>query len=158
MKFHQDIAIGIIIIIFCSFFGYRSLQMDIGPAMMPLILLTLMAVLGILILYDGIKKSRAATPENPVKPFITLSSLKTPITMFLLILGYILLFFFAGYYLATAAFLICAMRYLKIRNWWLILLITAGFLAFTYFFLVRQLNISIDPLGFLGSWMQMHRM
>jgi hypothetical protein len=156
MKLHQDIAIGIIILLFCAFFGYESLQMDMGPAMMPLILLTLMAVLGVLILCGGIKKSRNASPENPVKPFITLSSLKTPLTMFILILGYILLFFFVGYYVATALFLMCAMRYLKIKNWWLMFFVTAGFIAFTYFFLVRQLNISIDPLGWLGTWIQMH--
>ena len=156
MKRHQDIYIGIIILAVCAFFAYLSFQLDTGSATMPLILLAVMAFLGVIIFFDGIKKSRNASPENPVKPFITLESLKVPLLMFIQIGIYIFLFFAVGYYIATGVFLIASMCYLKQKSWFLMIVITACFIAFTYFFLVMQLNISIEPLGWLGTYMQMN--
>ncbi len=155
MKRHQDVTIGIVILLFCAFFTRCALRMDMGPALMPLILLAFMAVLGLIILADGIQKTRHATAENPVKPFVTCAALKTPLTMFALIVVYVLLFLAVGYYAATVLFLIAAMRFLKQKSWPLIAMTTAGFVAFTYFFLVRQLNVSIDELGWIGNWLQM---
>ena len=155
MKRHQDISIGIVILIFCAFFIYLSLQLENGSAMMPLILLGLMAFLGVIILLDGIRKTRQATAEKPVEPFLTFQNLKVPCLMFLQIGIYILLFFLVGYYVATAVFLLAAMRYLKQKSWPTIIIVSACFIAFTYFFLVRQLNVSIDSLGWLGTYMQM---
>ena len=66
-----------------------------------------------------------------------------------------MLFFLVGYYAATAIFLLVAMRWLKQKSWFTIIAVSACFIAFTYFFLVRQLNVSIDSLGWLGTYMQM---
>lgn len=155
MKRHQDVTIGIVILLFCAFFTCYDLRMDMGPALMPLILLAFMAVLGLTILADGIRKARHATAENPVKPFVTCATLKTPLTMFALIVVYVLLFLAIGYYAATVLFLMAAMRFLKQKSWLSIAVTTAGFVAFTYFFLVRQLNVSIDELGWVGNWLWM---
>ncbi|MBR0095006.1 MAG: tripartite tricarboxylate transporter TctB family protein [Synergistaceae bacterium] len=155
MKRHQDIAIGIVILIFCAFFIYLSLQLDRGSAMMPLILLGLMAFLGVIIILDGFKKTRKATEDKPVEPFLTLQNMKVPFTMFFFICLYILMFFLVGYYIATAVFLFASMCYLKQRSWLIIVAVSACFLAFTYFFLVKQLNVSIDALGLLGTYLQM---
>lgn len=155
MKRHQDVIIGIVILLFCAFFACCALRMDMGPALMPLILLAFMAVLGLIILTDGIRKTRRATAENPVRPFVTCAALKTPLTMFALIVVYVLLFLAVGYYAATVLFLMAAMRFLKQKSWLSIAVITAGFVAFAYFFLVRQLNVSIDELGWLGNWLRM---
>ena len=152
MKRHQDIYIGIIILAVCAYFAYLSFQLDTGSATMPLILLAVMAFLGAVILFDGIKKSRA----DSVKPFLTFKDLKVPLLMFILIGIYIFLFFAVGYYVATGVFLIVSMFYLKQRSWLLMIAIAACFIAFTYFFLVMQLNISIEPFGWLGTYMQMH--
>ena len=38
MKRHQDVTIGIVILLFCAFFTCCDLRMDMGPALMPLIL------------------------------------------------------------------------------------------------------------------------
>ncbi|RKJ78999.1 MULTISPECIES: tripartite tricarboxylate transporter TctB family protein [unclassified Pyramidobacter] len=155
MKRHQDVTIGIVILLFCAFFTCCALRMDMGPALMPLILLAFMAVLGLIILADGIRKTRRATAENPVRPFVTCATLKTPLTMFALIVVYVLLFLAVGYYAATILFLMAAMRFLKQKSWLFIAVTTAGFVAFAYFFLVRQLNVSIDELGWLGNWLRM---
>ena len=169
MKRHQDIAIGIVILIFCAFFTYLSLQLESGSAMMPLILLGLMAFLGVIIFFDGLRKTRQATAEMPVgvsggqsiplssnvEPFLTFENLRVPCLMFLQIGIYILLFFLVGYYAATALFLLAAMRWLKQKSWFTIIAVSACFIAFTYFFLVRQLNVSIDSLGWLGTYIQM---
>ena len=155
MRRHQDIYIGIVILVLCAFFAYLSLQLDMGSATMPLILLAVMAFLGVIIFFDGIKKTRSASPENPVKPFLTFENLKVPFLMLVQIGIYIFLFFAVGYYIATGVFLIASMCYLKQKSWFLMIVITACFIAFTYFFLVMQLNISIEPLGWLGTYMQM---
>lgn len=109
-------------------------------------------------LIDGIKKTRLATEDFPVKPFITCATIKIPMAMFSIIVAYILLFYFIGYYLATTIFLIVRMRFLKQKKWLPIILITAGFLLFSYFFLVRQPNVSIDEFGWIGNWLQMRAM
>ena len=155
MKRHQDIYIGLIILIACGYFTYLSLQFDTGSATMPLILLGIMAFLGLIITIDGLKKTRAASSDNPVKPFITLESLKVPLIMFVQIALYIFLFFAVGYYIATGLFLITSMSYLKQKSWLMRIITAVCFIAFTYFFLVMQLNISIDPLGWLGTYIQM---
>lgn len=150
MKTHQDIVIGVVILAFCAFFFALSLHLEAGAALMPQILLVVMAILGLLIIAGGVKKTKATTAENPVKPLLTVESLKVPFVGFCIVSLYIAAFELIGFYAATALFLVGMMRWLKQKDWMPILVTSGIFLAITYFFLVKQLNVSIPALGSLG--------
>lgn len=157
MKKHQDIFIGIGIVIFCIAAATLSMQLSGGSAVMPLILISGMTVLGFFIIIGGVKKTAYSRKNSDeMQPFITLSSLKVPGIMYLQIVFYAILFHFVGFYAATLLFMAISMRYLKQKSWLTIVLLALGFLGFTYFFLDQVLNVSIDPLGALGIWLRVH--
>lgn len=155
MAKHQDVTLGVVILIFCAASTALSMRLSGGSEVMPIILTGIMAFLGVLILVDGLKKTQASRRNGEeVHPFVTVQSLKTPYKMFCQIVAYAVLFYLVGFYAATVIFLLTSMRYLGQRSWKAIVLLSVGFVAFTYFFLARELNVSIDPLGVLGLWFQ----
>lgn len=157
MKRHQDVTIGIGILVFCTAAASLGMRLSSGSAIMPLILTGFMVLLGVLLIIGGFKKTRIVRQAGgEVEPLVTFQSLRVPYMMFLQIVIYAVLFYGVGFYVATVLFLLLSMRYLKQRSWKVIVLFSFGFVAFTYFFLARELNVSIDPLGILGRWLQMN--
>ena len=157
MKKHQDIFIGIGILIFCITAAVFSMQLNDGSEVMPLVLTSGMAVSGVFVIMGGIKKTaNSRKNSDEIQPLITLSSLKVPGIMYLQVVFYAISFHFVGLYAATLFFMAVSMRYLKQKSWLTIVLLAVGFLGFTYFFLDQVLNVSIDPLGALGPWLGAH--
>lgn len=143
--------------VFCTAAASLGMRLSSGSAIMPLILTGFMVLLGVLLIIGGFKKTRIVRQAGgEVEPLVTFQSLRVPYMMFLQIVIYAVLFYGVGFYVATVLFLLLSMRYLKQRSWKVIVLFSFGFVAFTYFFLARELNVSIDPLGILGRWLQMN--
>ena len=149
-KLHQDVFVGIAALIFVAWVLFLNRKLPIGSALMPLLLCGLLAVLGIIIIIQGLKKSASGRPED-MKVLLNEDILKVPLIAWLFVLGYVLLFFFVGYFIATAVMLVALMRYMKRTDWKMIIAITVIYLLFMYFVFVRQFGLPLFNLGQLGK-------
>ena len=149
-KLHQDVFVGIAALIFVAWVLFLNRKLPIGSALMPLLLCGLLAVLGIIIIIQGLKKSASGRPED-MKVLLNEDILKVPLIAWLFVLGYVLLFFFVGYFIATAVMLVALMRYMKRTDWKMIIAITVIYLLFMYFVFVRQFGLPLFNLGQLGT-------
>ncbi|KUO72191.1 MAG: hypothetical protein APF77_10640 [Clostridia bacterium BRH_c25] len=149
IKVHQDIYVGIFIILCCAAFFTMTIGLPTEAVVFPVSLLAIIALLALWILWDGVRKTKAATAEQPIDNPVSLSKIKIPFITFLYIAGYVALFRFAGYFVATIVFMIALMRRFRLTSWKQILLITAGFVIIIYTMFVKQLNVPVLDFGYL---------
>lgn len=104
--------------------------------------------LSVCIIGSGLKKSRAPEEEREA-PGLTWDAVKVPMIAWGIVLAYALLFYLAGYYIATGIMIAVFMRFMKQTSWKRILLIDAGYLIVIYFGFVRLLGVSLNSFGLL---------
>lgn len=148
-KLHQDVFVGIGALIFVAWVMFLNRKLPVGSALMPMLLCGLLAVLGVLIIFQGLKKSSSGKPED-MKQLLNEDVLKVPLIAWLFVLGYVLLFFAVGYFIATGVMLIALMRYMKRTDWKMIIAITVVYLLFMYFVFVKQFGLPIFNFGQIG--------
>ena len=151
-KLHQDMFVGIGALIFVAWVMFLNRKLPVGSALMPMLLCGLLAVLGVLIIFQGLKKSSSGKPED-MKQLLNEDVLKVPLIAWLFVLGYVLLFFAVGYFIATGVMLIALMRYMKRTDWKMIIAITVIYLLFMYFVFVKQFGLPIFNFGQIGRMM-----
>ncbi len=155
-KLHQNVYISIPIFLFCGFVMVINRGLDKNTAMMPYMLTAFLAALGIVILLDGLKQTAKARSEGQeIKPYLTWGGIKYPLMTFVLVACYAVLFWFAGYFVATPVMVVALMRFMKMTSWKTILLIVLCYIVFIYFFFVGQMHVSIDNWGWIGTYLQM---
>ena len=147
-QIHHDVIIGFVCLALCLLFYAMNRPLPSEAAMMPNLLVGLMTVLSACILYQGVVKSKAPAEEQ--KKLFTWDGVKIPLITWGIVLAYVLLFYFVGYFVATAIIIPVLMRFMKQTSWKLILAIDAGYLLVIYFVFVRTLNVSVDGFGLLS--------
>lgn len=150
-QLHQDVYIGIIALVFCAIVCYMNIGLGSGAGTMPLLLDALLAAFSIVILINGIRKSKLGTD---VKKFLTWDTVKYPFLAWCLVGVYVLLFYLTGYIISTAIMVPVLMVFMKQRNWKMIALIVAVFLLLVYFVFVRLLSVNVGGLGLLGRMLR----
>ncbi len=149
-KNHQDIYVGIGSLIFVAWVLFLVRKLPFDSALMTYLLCGLLAVLGTLILIGGIRKTAAQKPEE-MKPLLDKDGIQVPFTAWLFVLGYVLLFYLIGYFLATLIMLIALMRYMKRTDWKMIIAITVIYLVFIYAVFVKQFGLPLSNFGMIGN-------
>lgn len=146
---HQDVYIGIICILLCAAIFFMNIGLEGGAGTMPLLLDAILAILSILILGHGLKKSKLPADEQG-KKYITADGVKIPLMTWGIVVVYIALFYLVGFYIATAVTLPALMIFMKQKNWKIILIIDVIFLLCIYFVFDHTLGVAIDGFGLLG--------
>jgi hypothetical protein len=154
-KIHQDVWVGVFIIAACVFFFAFTSGKPGNSMLMPVILLTVLALLAIPVIVGGVRKTKSATPENPVDNSVQIKKLLTPFAAFLFIAGYVFLFWLAGYFAATAIFLPLMMLHFRLRSPLQISLVSLGFVVCIYALFVKQLNVPVLDFGHIGRLMNL---
>ncbi len=148
-RLHQDVYIGIVCLASCAFFWALNSSLPTSPAMMPRILVCVLAVLSVMIIQQGLRRS-SHSADGQDKP-LTWDSLKIPLVTWGLTSVYAILFYLIGYFAATAVMLIVLMRFMKRTSWPVILTIDGVYILIMYCVFVKMLEVHIDNLGLLGS-------
>lgn len=147
---HQDVFIGIVCLGLCVLIYALNTSLPRDAALMPMLLDGMLAVLSVLIIHQGIVKSKA--PVEKQKKLLTWDGLKIPLITWGLVGLYLALFYFVGYFIATAVMIPVLMRFMKQTSWKLILLIDACYLVVIYAVFVRMLGVAIDGFGILSRF------
>ncbi len=150
-EIHQDVYIGIACAALCVVIFFMNHDLPGGAGSMPLLLDAILAVLSVVIFIGGLKKSKLPAEErkNETKAF-TLDAIKIPFIFWLIVAGYVALFYFAGYFIATGVMMIVMMVFMKRRDWKTLLIIDVIYLIIMYFVFVKMLGVNIDGFGLLG--------
>ena len=148
-QIHQDVFIGFFCLGLCVLIFALNKDLPSDAAMMPKLLDVLLAVLAVLIINQGLQKSKA--PAEQQKKLLVWEDFKVPMITWGIVALYVVLFYVAGYFVATAVIIPLLMRYMKQSNWKLIIAIDVGYLLVIYFVFVRMLGVSIDGFGLLSK-------
>lgn len=145
---HQDVFIGFFCVGLCLLIYALNKDLPSDAAMMPKLLDGLLAILSVLIINQGLQKSKV--PADQQKKLLVWEDFKVPLVTWGIVALYVALFYFVGYFVATAIIIPLLMRYMKQTNWKLIIAIDVGYLLVIYFVFVRMLGVSIDGFGLLS--------
>lgn len=146
-RLHQDVYIGIGIIIVSIIFLLLSLDMPEGSSLFPKIILSLFGLFGIAIMVDGIRKGKDSKKSTLEERF-RISEAKLPFISLMLIIGYVLFIDLLGFFVSTTIFIIVFMFFYKLRNLKTMLITVVTLNIFMYFLFVYQLNLPL-PQGLL---------
>ena len=100
----------------------------------------LLTVLTVIMLYLDVRKY---AKDHDAESGVHWKEIAVPLVAFAAIVVYAVLFDLFGYFPATAVMLVGFMIALKVKPWWLILAITAGYALFIYLMFVVWLKVSI---------------
>lgn len=139
----QNIAVGILMIVVGVIAFIMTMSMPPDASLFPRITIGLFVLLGLLLIILS-----AMDVYGKDGPSLVLRELKQPAISFAVIAAYIILMKPVGFYVTTAAFMITYMKVLKASSWRVILLTTAGMLAFTYVLFTWQFKVFL-PRGIL---------
>lgn len=148
-QIHQDVFIGFFCVALCLLIFALNMNLPSDAAMMPRLLDGMLAVLSVLIIYQGLIKSKAPAEEQ--KKLFTWDGLKISLVTWGLVALYVVLFMLVGYFVATAVIIPVLMRFMKQTSWKLIIAIDVVYLLLIYFVFVRMLGVSVDGFGMLGQ-------
>ena len=156
MNHHRhDLITGIVLLIFSIIFyvltyrfsGYEleKIPGDVGPAMLPRLLLAALALGSIYLILVSLREHRKR-PANSIKlkPLIQ----PRPFVMFGAFLVYIYLATLFGYIVSTIAFMVIGLSLLGVRTLWLLILIPPAITLVSYYLFGAVLDIYL-PAGSL---------
>lgn len=144
-----NIIFGIIIIcIGALFFGmtfdFPKLTLEpVGPSFMPRVYSVLLIMLGLLLIMNLFKNNEAANS-------IDRKNLKNVLFSMLLVLMYIILIRYIGFYISTLLFSISFLLFSRVRNKYVIISLPIGIITVIFIFFDKLLKVAI-PLGILFS-------
>ncbi|MET3506473.1 tripartite tricarboxylate transporter TctB family protein [Halalkalibacter oceani] len=146
---HQDVYIGAGIIIFSLFVFIKSYEFMEEVGFFPRVLSIIFAGLALILILKGLKSGKGISDEEKgEEESVSLELLKSPIAVFFIILIYIGLISFVGFFVSTSLFLIVLMMYLKEKKIVTYAVMVLGLNVFIYFLFVYQLGVRL-PRGLL---------
>lgn len=152
-KIHQDIYVGMVIILSSIFLWMKTLSFSGGGAAFPRALLILFAFFGVLIALAGFKKTKQLRENEEVtydgdEEALNASILKSPIAGILLFVIYGIFIKYIGFFPSTILFLPAFLWFMGAKSWKQYVYVTVGMTLFIYLFFVLQLNVPL-PVGIL---------
>lgn len=144
-KLHQDIYISILVYMFAFtmlFLGRNIRNSD--SKLYPFICLGLMVTLNTVLLVNAvIKTKRMSADELDAANTVHWHEIRKPLLIFIGVIGYVVIFDFLGYFIATAIMMLGFMWLLGIRNWKVLILVPAALLILIYLFFVTKLHVPL---------------
>lgn len=139
-KARESIITSVVMLIVFGFLFTQTLDMPDSPALFPRMCLALLSILTIIMLYLDVRKYGR---DHEAESGVHWKEIALPLLAFAGIVVYAVLFDLFGYFPATAIMLVGFMIALKVRPWWLILAIIAGYGLFIYLMFVVWLKVNI---------------
>ena len=141
---HQDVYISVVLYLVSIFFLIQSLKLPSDSAMFPILAIVAFAILNTIVLFDGIKKTKAMWNEEPGSiNTINCNIIKKPLVVFVLTVIYAILFKYTNFFIATTIYMIALMKFYKIKSWLNIISITTAFNIVIYIGFVKMLHVPL---------------
>lgn len=148
-KYHRDVWVGLVLLIFCAFSGYTSLGIKGEAKVVPVALSVLMALCALKIILNGFRFTKEAMGEDFKYP-LTVKDSKYAFLYMAFIFVYYLGFRYITYWIVTPIFMFISMKLLKVKSWKVNLIITVVYIIVCYIMFVVVLHLPIYKVGMLG--------
>jgi putative tricarboxylic transport membrane protein len=145
MVVKHAIATGLVLTL-CVVFFLESLSLPTTAARLPQILIIIIAILGIMMLVEAIKKAKDTTTASEETEKAEEINLKRVVIFVAMIALYIFLMDIIGYFILTPLFTFAALMYFKATNVIVAIILSIGFTAFIYGLFSMFLNVPV-PAG-----------
>lgn len=146
-QIHYDVflAIGLLTLMIFLYVISSSFVYAESTAIFPKITIVIIAILSIILLIDGIKKSAemGKDPAEEKKRSAFLVTYGKPLLVYGIFIAYLLVFYFVNFFVATALMLVGLMLYFGVRSWKPLVFVPIGFLAVSYFVFVKVLSVKL---------------
>lgn len=123
--------------------AFPETDAEVGAGVVPSIWIISIFTLSIFLLIRGVTGREGKDPEW--------GRISAVGVMIVLIIIYLLMIQFIGYTISTILFLVLSMLYLRYKNWKTIIILTTGWILFSYFVFYRLLYVPF-PKGLLIEW------
>ncbi len=145
-KLHEDIIFSIVVYVFLIFMAITGTKIRFPESRTyPYILLGIMFGLNTVLLINTIRFSRSATAEEVEEAqSIKWKTSRYPLMIWLVLVGYVALYDFTNFYVATAVMTEAMLYLLKIRNWKWYVFLPIGLLLGVYLLFVVVLKVRIS--------------
>ena len=152
-QLHRDVGAGSILFAFCLWVLYLAMRISGQAAYLPVALSTLMMVCAASIIINGLRKSKPAGEK--FRYDMSIKEGKNAFLFMAFIFLYYLGFKLIGYWVVTPVFLILTQKYLKVKSWVTIMLVTVIYMAITFMIFVVILKLPIYKIGLLGKYFRL---
>ncbi len=139
-KVRETLITSVALLAVFAFLFTQTMSLPSKAALFPRMCLILLSGLTLLMLYLDVQKFGK---DHDAECGTHVKDIMMPLLAFVGIIIYAILFDFFGYFPATIIMLVAFMLVLKVKPWWLILAITAGYSVFIYLMFVVWLKVNI---------------
>lgn len=146
-RLHQDFYIGAVIFLFSLFFFIKSSDIPEGANLFPFYIFGLLGIFGLTISFFGWRKRKNKETEKEANE-IDFKTVKLPLFSFLIMVLYVGLINFLGFFVSTSIFILLFLVFYKIKNVVVIVGTIVFVNLFIYILFVYQLNVRL-PSGYL---------
>ncbi len=149
-QLHRDVWVGSILLAFCLLVLYFSVHISGQASYLPTALSLMMMACAATVAINGLRKSKPAGTRMHYA--MTLRNGKNAFLFMLFIFLYYLAFKLLGYWVTTPIFLVLTQKYLRVKSWKTIVLVTVLYTAITFILFVVILKLPIYKVGLFGKY------
>lgn len=152
-QLHRDVWVGGLLLAFCLLVLYFSVHISGQASYLPTALSLMMMACAATVVVNGLRKSKPA--GTPIHYAMTLRDSKNAFLFMFFIILYYLAFKLLGYWVTTPIFLVLTQKYLKVKSWRTIVLVTILYTVITFILFVVILKLPIYKVGLFGKYFRM---
>lgn len=146
-KLHQDVYIGLVMVLAFLWATAEGLQIQGEPGVVPVALSAILLAFGIYVLVDGVVKTKKA--EGEMKYTLSWAKIDVSVIAYLGVALYIAVFYLLGYFTATFLFLTAMMQFLKVGSLKKTLIIAIATDVCLYILFVVLFGVNVAKIGCL---------
>jgi hypothetical protein len=141
---HQDVYISAALFLILALLFTITLKLPDSSSIFPFMLIGGIGILNVFVMLKALSKTKAMrVSESTIPNPINWETIKIPMLIFIMTVGYIVIFQFTNFFVSSSIFLITLMKFYKVTSWKVIILTTIIFNVIIYVGFVRFLNVPL---------------
>jgi hypothetical protein len=141
---HQDVYISAALFLILALLFTITLKLPDSSSIFPFMLIGGIGILNVFVMLKALSKTKAMrVSESTITNPINWETIKIPMLIFIMTVGYIVIFQFTNFFVSSSIFLITLMKFYKVTSWKVIILTTIIFNVIIYVGFVRFLNVPL---------------
>ena len=142
-KINNDVFIGFVLAAIAAFFYHEATKIHPAAAQFPKIMLALLFIMSVILMGLGIRKTLKPELWGKSDTGISFKIIRTPLVVFFIIAGYLVLMKFTGFFISTIIFIPVIMLYYGVKSIRTILLTNIGLNLFVYLVFIHALKVML---------------
>ena len=140
-KINNDVYIGLFLAAVSGFFFYEATKIHPMAARFPKVILAALLIMSVVLFAMGVRKTLQPGLWHKSDSLLNFKIIRTPLLVFCIITGYMVLMYFTGFFISTVIFVPVCMVFYGVKSIRAILITTVLLNLFVYGLFVRLLKV-----------------